>query len=62
MKNVLDVLRERGYVKQVVYEDELYDLLEKEKVTFYIGYDPSADSLHIGHFVTLMAMSHMQRA
>jgi len=62
MKNVLDVLRERGYVKQVVYEDELYDLLEKEKVTFYIGYDPTADSLHIGHFVTLMAMSHMQRA
>ncbi len=62
MKNVLDVLRERGYVKQVVFEDELYELLGKESVTFYTGYDPTADSLHVGHFVTLMAMAHMQRA
>ena len=62
MKNVLDVLKERGYVKQVVFEDELYELLGKEHVTFYTGYDPTADSLHVGHFVTLMAMAHMQRA
>ena len=62
MKNVLDVLKERGYVKQVVFEDELYDLLGRESVTFYTGYDPTADSLHVGHFVTLMAMAHMQRA
>ena len=62
MKNVLDVLRERGYVKQVVFEDELYELLGKKSVTFYTGYDPTADSLHVGHFVTLMAMAHMQRA
>ena len=62
MKNVLDVLKERGYVKQVVFEDELYELLGKESVTFYTGYDPTADSLHVGHFVTLMAMAHMQRA
>ena len=62
MKNVLDVLKERGYVKQIVFEDELYELLGKESVTFYTGYDPTADSLHVGHFVTLMAMAHMQRA
>lgn len=62
MKNVLDVLKERGYLKQTVYENELYELLGKEPVTFYIGYDPTADSLTAGHFVTLMAMAHMQRA
>ncbi len=62
MKNVLDVLKERGYIKQTVYEDELYQLLGSESVTFYTGYDPTADSLHVGHFVTLMAMAHMQKA
>ena len=62
MKNVLDVLKERGFVKQTVFEDELYELLGKESVTFYTGYDPTADSLTAGHFVTLMAMAHMQRA
>ncbi len=62
MKNVFDVLKERGYIKQTVYEEDLYDLLGKESVTFYTGYDPTADSLHVGHFVTLMAMAHMQRA
>ena len=62
MKNVLDVLKERGYVKQIVFEDELYELLGRESVTFYTGYDPTADSLHVGHFVALMAMAHMQRA
>ena len=62
MKNVFDVLKERGYIKQTVYEDELYEMLGNESVTFYTGYDPTADSLHVGHFVTLMAMAHMQRA
>ena len=62
MKNVLDVLQERGFLKQTVYGEELYELLGKESVTFYIGYDPTADSLTAGHFVTLMAMAHMQRA
>ena len=61
-KNVLDVLRERGFVKQTVFEDELYEMLGKQSVTFYTGYDPTADSLTAGHFVTLMAMAHMQRA
>ena len=62
MKNVLDVLRERGYIKQTVFEDELYELMGRESVTFYNGYDPTADSLTAGHFVTLMAMAHLQRA
>ena len=62
MKNVLDTLKERGYVKQTVYEDELYELLGKESVSFYIGFDPTADSLHVGHFVQLMVMSIMQKA
>ena len=62
MKNVMDVLNERGYIKQTIYGDELYELLGNESVTFYTGYDPTADSLHVGHFVTLMAMAHMQRA
>ena len=62
MQNVFDVLKARGYIKQTVYEDELYELLGNESVTFYTGYDPTADSLHVGHFVTLMAMAHMQRA
>ena len=62
MKNVFDVLKERGYIKQTVYEEDLYKMLGSESVTFYTGYDPTADSLHVGHFVTLMAMAHMQRA
>lgn len=62
MKNAMDILRERGFLKQVVFEEDLYKLLETEKVSFYIGFDPTADSLHIGHFVQLMAMAHMQRA
>ena len=61
-KNVMDTLRERGFVKQTVFEDELYEKLGKECVPFYIGFDPTADSLHVGHFMQLIAMSHMQKA
>ena len=57
-KNVFDVLKERDFVKQVVFEEELYKKLGEESVTFYIGFDPTADSLHVGHFVQLMAMAH----
>jgi tyrosyl-tRNA synthetase len=60
--SVLDILKERGFVQQMTHETEIADLLEKEKITFYIGFDATADSLHVGHFLTLMAMSHMQRA
>ena len=62
MKNVMDTLRARGFVKQTVFEDDLYKLLGEESVTFYIGFDPTADSLHVGHFLQLIAMKHMQMA
>jgi tyrosyl-tRNA synthetase len=62
MPNVLDTLRERGFLQQITFEDELCKLLENESVTFYIGFDPTADSLHIGHYIPVMAMAHMQRA
>jgi len=61
MKNVYEILQERGFIKQITHEG-LEELLGKEKVTFYIGFDPTADSLHVGHYVALMAMAHMQRA
>lgn len=60
--NVLDTLIERGYIKQFTHEEETRELLGKEKVTFYIGFDPTADSLHVGHFIAMMFMSHMQKA
>ena len=62
MKNVLDTLYERGFIKQTVYEDDLRKLLGEESVAFYVGFDPTADSLHIGHYIPIMAMAHMQRA
>ena len=62
MANVLDELLERGYIKQFTHEDETRELLQKEKITFYIGFDPTADSLHVGHFIAMMFMAHMQRA
>ena len=62
MQNVMDTLRARGFIKQTVYEDELYEKIGSESVPFYIGFDPTADSLHVGHFLTLIAMRHMQDA
>ncbi len=61
-RNIMDVLRERGFIKQTVREDDLYKLLGRESVPFYIGFDPTADSLHVGHFMQLMVMSYMQKA
>lgn len=60
--SVFDVLQERGFIKQMSHEAEIKELLEKEKITFYIGFDPTADSLHVGHFIALMMMAHMQKA
>ncbi|MDD6383324.1 MAG: tyrosine--tRNA ligase [Selenomonadaceae bacterium] len=62
MANVFDTLKERGFIAQCTNEAELRELFDKERVTFYIGFDPTADSLHAGHFIALMAMAHMQRA
>lgn len=60
--NVYDILLERGFIEQTTHEQEIKELLGKEKVTFYIGFDATADSLTAGHFLTVMAMMHMQRA
>ena len=60
--NVYDILLERGFIEQCTHEDEVRELLGKESVTFYIGFDATADSLTAGHFLTVMAMMHMQRA
>ena len=61
MKNVFDVLKERGFIKQTIYEEDLYKMLGEESVPFYIGFDPTADSLHIGHYIPIMAMAWMQK-
>lgn len=60
--NVYDVLVERGFIEQATHPEEIRELLGKERVTFYIGFDATADSLTAGHFLTVMAMMHMQRA
>ncbi len=60
--SVYDTLKERGLIAQVTHEEEIRKLLENEKVTFYIGFDPTADSLHVGHFLQMVVMKHMQDA
>ena len=62
MENVIDTLNKRNYIEQITHPNELKELLGKEKISFYIGIDPTADSLHVGHFVSLMVASHMQKA
>ena len=61
MEHILDILKERGFLAQMTFEDELYEQLKKP-TTFYVGFDPTADSLHIGHYIPIMAMAQMQRA
>lgn len=60
-QNVFDVLQERGFIKQTTHEDEIKKLLGEEKVKFYIGFDPTADSLHVGHFMQVIIMMWMQK-
>lgn len=62
MENVFDTLAERGFIAQCTDPDEVRNLLGSQQVTFYIGFDPTADSLHAGHFIALMVMAHLQRA
>lgn len=62
MNNVIDLLNERNYIEQITHPKELKEYIEKNKVSFYIGIDPTADSLHVGHFVSLMVASHLQKA
>ena len=61
MTNVFDILEQRGYIEQMTHPKEIKELFGKESVPFYIGIDPTADSLHVGHFVSLMVASHMQK-
>lgn len=61
MENVFNVLEERGYIEQMTHPKEIKELFAKQSVPFYIGIDPTADSLHVGHFVSLMVASHMQK-
>ena len=60
--DIIDELEKRGYIEQMTHEKELKEELSKGSVSFYIGIDPTADSLHIGHFVALMVASRLQKA
>ncbi len=63
MKNLFETLKARGYVYQLTHEDEIRGLLNSdEPFTFYLGIDPTADSLHIGHFFALMVFRYLQDA
>lgn len=59
---VFDELQSRGLIAQMTNEEKIKDLLNNDKIKFYVGFDPTADSLHVGHFVQIMVMAHMQRA
>lgn len=59
---VFEELKARGLIAQMTDEEKIKDLLDNHKTAFYIGFDPTADSLHVGHFVQIMVMAHMQRA
>jgi len=59
--NLLDVLKERGFIEQTTHEEELKNYLETETATCYIGFDPTASSLHVGSLVPIMSLAHMQR-
>ncbi len=59
--SVLSVLKDRGFIEDLTHTDELEDYLEKNRATCYIGFDPTASSLHVGSLVCIMALAHMQR-
>jgi tyrosyl-tRNA synthetase len=61
LKSVYDVFRERGFIEQITDEFQIRDLLEQKSVTCYIGFDPTAASLHIGSLVPIMSLAHLQR-
>ncbi len=61
MSKIFEELMERGYIEQITHE-EIKDILDNSSIPFYIGFDPTADSLHVGHFVSMMVASHMQKA
>ncbi|MGI6177682.1 MAG: tyrosine--tRNA ligase [Eubacterium sp.] len=59
--NAYDVLKERGLIEQVTDEEAVEKLLKNEKIKFYIGFDPTADCLHVGHFMQIIIMMYMQK-
>ncbi|MBU1183209.1 MAG: tyrosine--tRNA ligase [Pseudomonadota bacterium] len=61
MVNLIDIFIERGFIEQTTHEEELRDYIQNESVTCYIGFDPTASSLHVGSLVPIMALAHMQR-
>lgn len=61
IKSIYEVLKERDLIKQIPFEDEFKDMVKKEKTKVYLGIDPTADSIHIGHFIPLMMMSYFQK-
>ena len=61
MENFVKVLQERGFIEQTTDEETLVKMFDDEKVTAYIGFDPTASSLHVGHLVPIMSLAHMQR-
>ena len=62
MTDIIKELENRGYIEQMTHENEMRELFQKESVRFYIGIDPTADSMHIGHFVALMVAARLQQA
>ena len=60
MPNVIDELKERGFVEQTTHDQELSDYIDQGNITCYIGFDPTASSLHIGSLVPIMSLAHMQ--
>ncbi|OGS37709.1 MAG: tyrosine--tRNA ligase [Elusimicrobia bacterium RIFOXYB2_FULL_49_7] len=60
MASVFDILKERGFLAQLTHEEEIQHLLASNKVTLYAGFDPTSDSLHVGHLLPIMAMAHFQ--
>ena len=62
MADIIKELQDRGYIEQLTHENEMKELFSKESVSFYIGIDPTANSMHIGHFVALMVASILQKA
>lgn len=60
-ESIYDILKERELIKQITYEDEFKELANDQNVSVYLGIDPTADSLHIGHFIPLMMMSYFQK-
>ena len=61
MPNVIDVLRQRGFIEQTTHDQELAEYIDQGNITCYIGFDPTASSLHIGSLVPIMSLAHMQR-